>query len=114
MNGAKCLAVWLVGSQLAWAHAVLLQGTPQFGATVTGPNIPVTLRFNSRIDGKRSHLTATIADGKEVALTMLPQTAPDTLVSEIKATRHGRCRIRWQVLASDGHITRGELVFLIQ
>lgn len=79
-----------------------------------GPTVPVTLRFNSRIDGRRSHLTATVANGKETAIDMLPQTALDTLSAEIKGARRGRCRIRWQVLASDGHITRGELVFLIQ
>jgi len=104
----------LASAPLAWAHAVLLEGSPRPGATVIGPSIPLTLRFNSRIDGKRSRLTATGANGKDEALGIAPQTKPDTLSAEIKGARPGRCRIRWQVLASDGHITRGELVFQVQ
>jgi len=117
MRGAKrgLAAGWLLAvSPLAWCHAVLVEGNPQSGASVAGPTVPVTLRFNSRIDGKRCRLTATGADGKETVLTMLPQTAPDTIASELKGARRGRCRIRWQVLASDGHITGGQLVFQVQ
>lgn len=109
---ALCLT--LAAAPLAWCHAVLLEATPRAGARVVGPNIPVKLRFNSRIDRKRSRLMVAGANGKETALEIAPQTAPDTLSSEMNGVRPGRCRIRWQVLASDGHITRGELVFEVQ
>ena len=33
------------------AHAVLMESTPKANSTVKGPDVPITLRFNSRIDG---------------------------------------------------------------
>jgi len=113
--GKPVLAGWLlVCAPAAWCHAVLLQGTPKAGSEVSGPVIPVTLRFNSRVDGRRSRLRLLGEDGKERSLELMPQTAPDTIAAEIKDAKPGRCRIRWQVLASDGHITRGELTFQIK
>ncbi len=108
------LGISLAVAPLAWCHAVLLEGTPRSGANVPGPNVAVKLRFNSRIDGRRSRLTVERANGKGSDLVVAPQAAPDTLSSEMKEVRPGRCRIRWQVLALDGHITRGELVFEVQ
>ncbi len=107
-------AVWLaLAAPAAWCHAVLLQMQPKAGAVVPGPKIPVLLRFNSRIDAKRSRL-AVVQDGKEEQLAAFPQSAPDAIASEIKDAKPGPCRIRWQVLASDGHITRGEIVFEVK
>jgi len=37
----------------------------------------------------------------------------DTLSAEAKGLRPGTYRLRWQVLASDGHITRGEIPFTV-
>jgi methionine-rich copper-binding protein CopC len=36
-----------------------------------------------------------------------------TLTSQAQALNPGEYRIRWQVLASDGHITRGEIPFQV-
>ena len=103
--------LWAVPA--AWCHAVLLQSSPQAAAVVAGPEIPVSLRFNSRIDAKRSRLAIVVA-GKEEQLELLPQRAPDTVAGKIKEAKSGPCRVRWQVLASDGHITRGEIVFQVK
>ncbi len=106
-----CLMLAVV--PLAWGHAVLLQASPQAEATVSGPVVPVSLRFNSRIDAKRSRL-AFVEKGREEVLEVRPQTSPDTIQSSIKNAHSGPYRIRWQVLASDGHITRGEIVFQVK
>ena len=37
----------------------------------------------------------------------------DTLASQAQDLRPGEYRIRWQVLASDGHITRGDIPFVV-
>lgn len=110
----KLLAAgFFCAAPLAWCHAVLLQASPQAGSSVSGPAIPVSLRFNSRVDARRSKI-AMIVDGKERLLAISPQSAPDTVATEIKSAKPGRCRLRWQVLASDGHITRGEIVFQVK
>lgn len=107
------LCALLTAALPLWAHAVLLDGTPQAGTAVTGPAFPVTLRFNSRIDARRSRLFLVDASGKEQPLS-LTQSAPDTVTAHALGAKPGRSRIRWQVLSSDGHITRGEIQFQVQ
>lgn len=100
--------------KLALAHAVLLASTPAAHATVRGPAIAVHLKFNSRIDGAHSRLYLVDESGKVKTLTLAPQNAPDTLAAESIKIGAGDYTIRWQALASDGHITRGEIPFVVQ
>lgn len=104
----------LLAPELALAHAVLLASTPAAHATVEGPTITVHLKFNSRIDGAHSRLYLVDKSGKEQMLTLVRQTAPDTLAAESVKVGAGEHTIRWQALASDGHITRGEIPFVVQ
>ena len=97
----------------ASAHAVLLESSPALKSAVSGPDVPFKLRFNVRIDALRSRLTLIRADGSAQALEINKQTPPDTLVAEASGLGAGAYRLRWQVLASDGHITRGEIPFTV-
>src|SRR3982751_5823288 len=90
------------------AHAILLAVSPTIQQQVTGPDLPVTLRFNSRIDGKRSRVLLVGPRREERTLSIEEQSSPDTLKSVIKGLGTGSYILRWQVLANDGHITRGE------
>ena len=96
------------------AHAILLEATPAVNATVSGPEVSIKLRFNVRIDGGRSRLTLALPDKSSRALELRPQPAPDTLVAGAAGLGAGAYRLRWQVLASDGHITRGEVPFNVK
>ena len=110
---AALCAVVVIPRQ-ASAHAVLLASTPAANATVKGPSVAIHLKFNSRLDGKRSRLYLVDASGKVQTLTIAAQDAPDTLdAGEVKVTP-GAYTIRWQALAADGHITRGEIPFTVQ
>lgn len=100
--------------RLALAHAVLLASTPAAHATVRGPAIAIHLKFNSRIDGAHSRLYLVDESGKVHTLTLVQQDAPDTLAAESIKVGAGDYTIRWQALASDGHITRGEIPFVVQ
>ncbi|QNI32800.1 copper resistance protein CopC [Alloacidobacterium dinghuense] len=100
--------------RLALAHAVLLTSTPTAHATVKGPQISVYLKFNSRIDGAHSRLYLVDSSGKVQPLTLAPQDSPDALAAEGVKLNAGGYTIRWQALASDGHITRGEIPFTVQ
>jgi len=97
----------------ASAHAVLLESSPALKSAVSGPDIPIKLRFNVRIDALRSRLTLIRPDGSAQALEINKQTPADTLSAEATGLAAGAYRLRWQVLASDGHITRGEIPFTV-
>lgn len=97
----------------AIAHAVLLESSPALKSAVAGPDVPVKLRFNVRIDALRSRLTLVHPDGSTRVLEISKQTPADTLSAEALGLAAGEYRLRWQVLASDGHITRGEIPFTV-
>jgi methionine-rich copper-binding protein CopC len=97
----------------ALAHAVLVSSSPQKNAAVSGPDININLTYNSRVDGGRSALSLLKPDGSVERIGGLTQPLPDV----VSATGHGLVRgnyvLRWQVLSSDGHITRGEVPFRV-
>jgi methionine-rich copper-binding protein CopC len=97
----------------AAAHAVLLESTPPLNSSVSGPNVPIKLRFNVRIDALRSRLTLLRPDGSAQSMEISKQAPADTLSTEANGLAAGAYRLRWQVLASDGHITRGEISFTV-
>ncbi len=98
----------------AYGHAIALSTKPAQHEAVSGPNVPVKLRFNSRIDAKRSTLILMTPEGEQRALAIKGAAAGDSLVSEAKGLKRGSYILRWQVLASDGHITRGEVPFSVK
>jgi methionine-rich copper-binding protein CopC len=105
--------ILLLAIQPVAGHAVLVESTPAKDASVHGTSSSVRLRFNSRIDAARSRLTLVRPDGATEPLKILEQSSADTLTSEAAGLKPGSHRIRWQVLATDGHITRGEIPFTV-
>ena len=98
---------------LVFAHAVLVKSTPAANQSVTGPDVDVQLQFNCRIDSVRSSLTLSLS-GHGTRTLSLRQSTPATLTSRIVGLAEGEYRLQWQVLAADGHITRGEVPFRVQ
>jgi methionine-rich copper-binding protein CopC len=96
------------------AHAILVEGTPNAGATVSGPDVPIHLRFNVRIDGDRSRITLVAPAGLAKQLALAKQATPDVLTTKADGLIAGKYKLQWQVLAADGHISRGELTFTVQ
>ncbi|HXY38858.1 MAG TPA: copper resistance protein CopC [Vicinamibacteria bacterium] len=68
-------------SSPAWAHAILLQATPAPNAAVAGPELKVELKFNSRIDARRSRVTVLMPDKSARVLTTDTSASPDTLLA---------------------------------
>jgi copper resistance protein C len=109
------IAVALVlTTRVALAHAVLVFSSPSANGSAQGPDVPISLKFNSRVDGARSTLMITAEDGKSTRLALDPQSAPDTLTARASALVSGKYAIKWQVLAVDGHITRGQIPFEVK
>jgi copper resistance protein C len=96
-----------------WAHAILMQSTPKMNATVKGPDFPIHLRYNVRVDGKRSKLQLVTEDGAAIAVPAPKQTAPDTIESQVTGVKPGEYKLLWKVLASDGHMSSGEIDFTV-
>jgi len=107
------LALFLALTAAALAHAVLLEVRPGVNTSIAGPDITIELRFNSRIDAARSRLSILLAD-RSVRPLALEQSTPGTLSSRAVGLSAGAYALRWQVLAADGHITRGEVPFLVK
>ena len=95
----------------AVAHAILVRSTPKPHDVVASGELNVSLEFNSRIDGARSSLTLISPGGKTETLVLLPQPSPASLAAKTSRLDAGSYSIRWQVLANDGHISRGEIPF---
>ena len=108
------LAITLgVGAVWAGAHAIVVESSPQTNAVVKGPVVEVKLRFNVRIDGVRSRLALAGPDGTSHVLEALQQPSPDSLTTTLSGLLPGKYQLHWQVLASDGHITRGDIPFTV-
>ena len=98
----------------AYAHAIVVSATPSSNGVLNGPDVGVKLQFNSRIDLHRSRLTLILPDGEQRRLVIDEKSAPDSLLSKAKELKTGTYISRWQVLAEDGHITRGEVPFRVR
>ena len=103
----------LRGGGAAQAHAILLDSQPPLGGSTPPGLVEVSLRFNSRIDAARSRLTLTRPDRSQVVLPIDPASPPAHLDTRVELTP-GAYTIRWQVLAVDGHITRGDVPFTVR
>jgi copper resistance protein C len=114
----KAVYVGLPMSGLAavgFAHAILVKSTPAPNEIVAGPNVSVALGFNSKVDQARSLLMLERPDHATLRLKVdVDPSSPATLIARISSVGAGSYRLRWQVLAVDGHITRGEIPFQVK
>lgn len=95
----------------AFAHAILKESTPPDRGALAAGDQTLTLRYNSRIDHARSRLTL---DGTnaQMILPLDKDSPPDALVSKVELSP-GDYTVHWQVLAVDGHLTRGDVHFTV-
>jgi methionine-rich copper-binding protein CopC len=107
--GLVCLAA---GAVPAFAHAILEASQPESGGKVPAGKIALRFRYNSRIDRARSKLVLTRPDQSHTNLPIASDGPPDIITSSTELTP-GEYVVRWQVLAVDGHITRGDVPFTV-
>ena len=97
----------------ATAHAILLDQEPAVDKPLSGDPFEIRLRFNNRVDGGRSLLEIIDEAGSHQAVTIIPGKTNDILIGQIGRLLPGKYRLRWQVLALDGHITRGDVPLVV-
>lgn len=110
---ACLLAVVFSAALYAHAHAVLVRSVPGEHSVIHGSNLNVDLVYNSRIDARRSVLTLTDSNGKQFPLQKDSASSPAELKAAARGLASGAYTLHWQVLASDGHITRGDVAFTV-
>ena len=96
----------------ASAHAILVSSEPSAGATVAPGQTKIVFRYNSRIDPSRSRLSLR-GTNAEITLPLASDTPADQLAATADFTP-GAYVLHWQVLAVDGHITRGDVRFTVK
>jgi len=122
LAAAAAAALGLAGP--AWAHAILIGSQPKQASEVQGPDVDVSLEFNSRIDGERSSLTLVRAAASEgelapvgarsQPLALIQSGEPNRLDAKASGLEPGTYRLRWQVLSVDGHVSRGDVTFKVR
>lgn len=95
----------------AQAHAILLDSQPAARGVAPPGTARIVLRFNSRVDHGRSRL-ALRTGGREQVLNVASASADDVLEASADL-QPGDYVLRWQVLAVDGHITRGDVPLMV-
>lgn len=114
MRAFYALIMVLCLSLPSFAHAIILEAIPAPNATISGPDFQIVLKFNSRIDGTRSRLILVQPDKSSHSVNLDKQDSPDQLKARVTGLAAGAYLLRWQVLAADGHISRGEIPFKIK
>ena len=108
---SACLVALAVKS--AQAHAILQESDPVQDGVVPKGFVGITLRFNSRIDRSRSRLLLIAADRQSLPMAIANGGPPDIVHTGLDLAP-GKYTVRWSVLATDGHLTRGDLRFEVK
>jgi copper resistance protein C len=105
-------ATLAVVSVSASAHAILVDSTPKPNGTVPAGHVQLAFKYNSKIDQHRSRMVLVKSDKSETVLTIETNNNANELDASTDLTP-GSYTIRWQALALDGHLTRGDLPFTV-
>jgi copper resistance protein C len=103
----------LLFSLNASAHAILTASTPKANASVPAGHLTLALKYNSKIDQARSRLVLIAPDKSETPLAIAADANKPNELDSAADVKPGAYVIRWQALALDGHITRGDLPFTV-
>jgi methionine-rich copper-binding protein CopC len=97
----------------AAAHAVIVSASPTADQHVAPGPVAVRIEFNSRIDKARSRLQVTAPAGDKADVPIDQGGEPNIVTGATADLSPGAYVLRWQVLAIDGHITRGDIPFVV-
>jgi methionine-rich copper-binding protein CopC len=115
IGAGLCIAASLLARPLpSAAHALVESAVPAMNSSVSGPDVAINVKFNSRIELKLSRLVLVLPDHSERPLTNLKADEPDRLVTVATGLAPGNYRLHWQVVAIDGHVTRGDIAFRVR
>jgi copper resistance protein C len=105
-------ATCALASVAASAHAILVDSTPKANGSVPAGHVQFALKYNSKIDQHRSLLTLIKPDKSQTVLVIDTHGSSNELDTSADLAP-GAYTLRWQALALDGHLTRGDLPFTV-
>lgn len=95
------------------AHAIILESAPRHEETLSTPK-RIVLRFNSRLEKPLCSVHLVGPRQKTIALLRQDADTPaDTLAYALPPLDPGAYQARWKVMAADGHVTEGIVLFTI-
>ncbi|MGH7988015.1 MAG: copper resistance CopC family protein [Candidatus Binataceae bacterium] len=111
LTGMLGLILW---ASMASAHAFPLSEQPRVGATIKHPPSRVAIKYDSPIQKLFSKLQVLNSAGAEEA-SASPSVSSNqrTLSVKLKPLAPGTYKVRWVVVARDGHRTEGSYEFTV-
>ena len=111
-----CLAAWLACAMPVFAHAKIVRALPMDGSVSPLPPREVQLWFTEPIVPEFSSVKLIDASGHQTTLNQLHLDATDQRILFARVPSSdplpdGVYNLTWNVLASDGHYTRGYSIF---
>ena len=120
IRGASARPLWIAASGLlllvgaggeALAHAKLVSSSPAANQTVTPPPTSLTLKFSESIEVRFAQVTLSDAGGTAVKTGSVTQDPGDRAIL-IVPLADGQYTVSWQIVAADGHKTKGTYHFI--
>ena len=107
------IGAWSTGLHDAQAHAIILESAPRHEESLASPK-RLVLRFNSRLEKPLCSVQLVGPRQKTIALLRQDADAPaDTLTYALPPLDPGAYQARWKVMAADGHVTEGVVLFTV-
>lgn len=110
---AVAVALAVGGALPAFAHAVIVSASPTADQHVPAGKLAVRIEFNARVDKERSRLQVMAPAGDKTDVPIDQVGEPNIVSGTTPDLTPGAYVLRWQVLAVDGHITRGDIPFVV-
>ena len=105
------IAMLVVASAAAHAHAFLDHASPRVGSTVRAAPREVTLWFTQKLEPSFS--SAQVTDSSGARVDQGAQVSGMQMHVPVKALSPGTYRVRWKVLSVDTHTTEGNFTFRV-
>ena len=97
----------------AWSHAVLIESDPPHEATLQAPPKTFLLRFNAALEQVITQVYLIDPDKNETSLEKIDESKVDRIVVRVPPLDPGVYTILYKVLARDGHVTEGRVLFTL-
>jgi len=95
-------------------HGVVVESTPTDAAVLAVSPPVVRLRFNASLEPAMTRVTLVDVTGRETSLEVEPPAAAGEVAVRLPPLAPGVYRVRYRVLARDGHVTEGAIRFTVQ
>lgn len=113
MKRILSIALWLICSPSAWAHAFIDHAEPAVGSKLASPPGAVKIWFTERLEPALSKIQVFDSQGSEVDKqdTKVDPANGQLLFVSLPVIKTGKYRVIWRVVSVDTHVTDGSFEF---